>query len=526
MTTTDGGRTAPVAGVVLAEPVGRVAGRHRRRKGHRHSAKGTGGSVDGNGATRRHRKLPWVLGAVALLLIGGGTWVAVTRIDTPLSRPVAQPATMAQVVVPGASPALPWPSKGQGAVAVPSIHYAAQFGPESSVSIASLTKLTTAVVVLRDHPIPAGAEGPLVPVTAGDVAEYEDELHKDQSTVAIQVGEQVTERQMLEALLTQSANDIAFSLAMWDAGSIPAFVAKMNAFAVSLGTTATHYVDASGYDPRSVSSASDVLRVASAGMAIPTFAEVVAMPSVTLPLVGTLHNIVSEVGTNGVVGIKSGYTSVAGACMVLAANRKVRNQEVLVLVAVLGQPTPPPTLPKPLPPVAPPATTTTTTTAPPPSTSTDPAAPTTTTTTTAPPPPPPPPPPTPTTTSIPINDLPIADPFKFARPVTDALLTATAAAITPVPVATVGQVLGSVSASWGGVAHTASYATAAEAWLSGWPGQQVSSMTKFTSVAAGSPAGSRVGTALFAIGDQFVTVPLKLTQTVPEPSVWWRLAHS
>ena len=67
---------------------------------------------------------------------------------------------------------------------------------------------------------------------------------------------------------------------------MPAFVAKMNALAVSLGATHTHYVDASGYDPQSVSTASDVLRMAAAGMAIPTFAEVVDMPTVTLPLVG------------------------------------------------------------------------------------------------------------------------------------------------------------------------------------------------------------------------------------------------
>ena len=53
--------------------------------------------------------------------------------------------------------------------------------------------------------------------------------HNDQSTVPIQLGETLTERQMLEALLTQSANDIAYSLAVWDAGTEPAFVAKMNA---------------------------------------------------------------------------------------------------------------------------------------------------------------------------------------------------------------------------------------------------------------------------------------------------------
>jgi len=517
MTTTERGPVATAPGVTLAEPGRRTGGRRHTKGAHRHSAKGRG-----DGAGRKHRKLPWALGAVAVLLIGGGAWVAASRINAPLAHPVTQPAAAARVVVPGASPALPWPAKGQGAVAVPSVGFAAQSGPESPVPIASLTKMTTAMVVLRDHPMPLGSDGPLITVTAADAAEYQYELHQDESSVSIQAGETLTERQMLEALLTQSANDIAFSLATWDAGSVPAFVDKMNALATSLGTTSTHYVDTSGYDPLTVSSASDVLRVASAGMATPAFAQIAAMTTVTIPLVGTLHNIVPEVGSNGVVGIKSGYTSKAGACMVLAANRVIQGREVLVLVAVLGQPTPPPTLPKPTPAQTPASTPTTTTpTAPPPPTT--PGAPPTTTTTTA--PAPPPPPPTTTTTSIPINDLPIADPFKFARPVTEALLTATRAAVTPVTVATPGQEMGTVTATWGGVVHHAAYVTAAGAWLPGWPGQAVTSVTRFTPVAVGSRAGSKVGTSLFAIGTQFQVVPLKLAEAVPEPSVWWRLAN-
>ena len=219
--------------------------------------------------------------------------------------------------------------------------------------------------------------------------------------------------------------------------------------------------------------------MAAIGMSIPTFAEVVALPKVTLPLVGTLNNIVSEVGTGGVIGIKSGYTSAAGACMVLAANRVIQGRSVLVIVAVLGQPTPPPTLPKPSP--------TTTTTRPPPTTTTAPPAPGA---------PPPPddhhhdrPPPTTTTTTIPLSDLPIADPFKFTRPVVEPLLAATLAAIVPVTVAMKGAPTGSVTTVWGGQPHTVRYVTASDAWIPGWPGQQVKSMTRFVAV----PPGARPG---------------------------------
>ncbi|HEV3131249.1 MAG TPA: hypothetical protein VGY51_04735, partial [Acidimicrobiales bacterium] len=394
-----------------------------------------------------HRWKWWLALAVAMSLgLAALGWFGAQRINRPLAPPSQLSALPSSVAVPGAGPALPWPAKGQGAVSVPALGYTQQSGPELPLPIASLTKMTSAVVVLRDHPIAGGGSGPPITVTAADVAEYDTELHNDQSTVPIRTGEVLTEEQMLEALVTQSANDIAYALALWDAGGIPAFVAKMNALAQSLGATSTHYVDASGYDPHTVSTAADCLRVAAAGMSDPTFARVVGLRSVTLPLVGTIPNVVTEIGSNNVVGIKSGYTTAAGGCMVLAANRVIQGRSVTVLVAVLAQPVPPPTIPKP------PATTTTTAPPAPPPAPAPPAAPgavvppttapppTTTTT----------PPPTTTTTTIPLDDLPVVDPLRYTRPVVEGLLTATEAAIVPITVATRGQLVGTVTAHWGG----------------------------------------------------------------------------
>lgn len=471
---------------------------------------------------RSHRVLTWSVVAVVLLAMATGGWVAAQRINRPLSRPVLHSELSSSEAVTGSSPVLPWPGKGQGAIAIPSLGYAQQSGPELPVPIASLTKLATAVVVLNDHPVPAGAGGPAITVTAADVAEYDAELHLDESTVAIQLGEVLTERQMLEALLTQSANDIAYGLAVWDAGTEPAFVVKMNAMAASLGATSSHFVDASGYDPHSVSTAADCLRIASAGMADPAFAEVVAMPTVTLPLVGTVHNIVSEVGSNGVVGIKSGYTSEAGGCLVLAGNRIVQGRPVVVLVAVLGQPVPPPIIP---------TTTTTSPPPPPPTATTAPPAPPTgltpPTASTAPPPTAPPvtsPPPPPTTT-IPLNDLTVPDPLRFTRPVAEALLNAAEAAVVVVTVSKPGTVVAAVASTWGGMPHRVPVVTSRGAWLLAWPGQTVSSAAEYVPVAPGGGRGIRVGTALFALGAQIQLVPLALATTVPEPSWWWRLVH-
>ncbi len=474
--------------------------------------------------------------SVAVLLAAIG-WAAAQRINTPLSRPAVQAGLPLSLLVSGAPPPLSWPNRGQAAISVPAFGYAAQSGPEQPVPIASLTKMTNALVVLRDHPVPAGSDGGTVTITPGDVAEYDTELHNDQSTVPIQLGETLTERQMLEALLTQSANDIAYALAVWDAGTEQAFVAKMNFTAASLGADSTHFVDASGYDPRSVSTAADCLRIAGAGMADPTFAAVVGMTTVSIPLLGTVHNLVTEVGSNGVVGIKSGYTSYAGGCMVLAADRVVDGRKVVVLAAVLGQPVPPPIVPPtttttapPAPP--PPTTTTTTTTVPPapgaaPAPTTAPTAPTPTAPpSTAPPTTPPPSPPTTPTTTIPRNDLTVPDPFRYTRPAVEGLLSSAEAGVVRLPLASSGQPVGTVTATWGGRQHQVAVVASGQAWLLGWPGQRATATTRVEAVAPGGRGGSEVGSTTYRLGAQIVSVPLRLASTVPEPSWWWRLVHN
>jgi len=115
-------------------------------------------------------------------------------------------------------------------------------------------------------------------------------------------------------------------------------VAKMNSAAASLGMTHTRFADASGLSGATVGTPGDLLRVAQAAMAIPTFAAVVDQPSVTLPLAGRLASYVQGVGTGGIVGVKSGFTQAAMGCLVMAADRTVGDRTVLVLAAVTGQP--------------------------------------------------------------------------------------------------------------------------------------------------------------------------------------------
>ena len=292
----------------------------------------------GAGRRQRRRRRRRRVGIAVVMVIVVIAALVVVQLRRPLPPTAVHTTLTSRLVVPGQAPTLPWPSTGYGAVAIPSLGYAAQSGPEVSVPVASLTKMMVAVVILQDHPLAQGVDGPSVTITAQDVAEDSSDVSTDQSTVPVTVGEVLTERQLLEGLLIRSANNMAFTLARWDAGSTPAFVAKMNAGANRLGMTQTHYVDVSGYDPGSVSTPADSVKVAAQGLADPTFAAIVAMPTVTLPVVGQVPNIVSQVGTNGIVGVKSGFTSAAGPCLVLATNRTVDGRTVQAIAAVTNQP--------------------------------------------------------------------------------------------------------------------------------------------------------------------------------------------
>lgn len=244
----------------------------------------------------------------------------------------------ARTVVPGSLPRMPWPRRGEAAVGVQGSGIVAASRRQPEVPIASVTKMMTAYLVLRDHPLSGQAGGPLFHMTEEDALAFQRDAESGDSNLMVKAGEALDERQMLEALLIPSADNIADFLARWDAGSIAAFVSRMNAAASSLGMTSTHYADASGLDPATRSTASDQVRLASVAMANPVFADIVRHPTVVLPVSGKVWNYNPLIGVDGVVGVKSGFTSQANGCLVAAAWREVGGHPALVITVTLGQP--------------------------------------------------------------------------------------------------------------------------------------------------------------------------------------------
>jgi D-alanyl-D-alanine carboxypeptidase (penicillin-binding protein 5/6) len=237
-----------------------------------------------------------------------------------------------------AVPSSVWPAYGQAAF-VQTGQSQVHAGPNQHVAaIASVAKVMTAYLILRDHPLRPGQEGPTITLTDADVADTDRRRRQHESVVSIAAGEQLTERQALQALLLPSANNIAAVLARWDAGSTDRFVDRMNATARSLGMTHTRYTDPSGFDDATVSTAADQVRLVDRAMRLPVFASIVATPSATLPVAGIVDNTNTLLGHNGFVGVKTGSTAAAGGCFAFRATRWIDGKRTTITGVVLGQP--------------------------------------------------------------------------------------------------------------------------------------------------------------------------------------------
>jgi D-alanyl-D-alanine carboxypeptidase (penicillin-binding protein 5/6) len=227
-----------------------------------------------------------------------------------------------------------WPRRGQAALALGNSRPTVS-PHEQPIPIASLAKVMTAYETLKRYPLIGAQDGFTITVTAAEAQAEAQDAAQDQSVVAVRAGEQLTERELLEALLIPSGNNIAWILAARVAGSETRFIAEMNAEARALGMDQTAYTDPSGIDPTTVSTAADQLRVFQRAMRFPVFRRIVSMPSVTLPVAGTVTNY-DPLIAEGYAG-KTGSDSAAEGCLAFFTHVSVGKRWLTAVGVVLGQ---------------------------------------------------------------------------------------------------------------------------------------------------------------------------------------------
>ena len=238
---------------------------------------------------------------------------------------------------------------------------------------ASVTKLMTAFLVLED--VAAGRYS-LTNMVVATPAVYMSEA----SWVGLKAGERMSVRDLMYAMLVESANDAAIALGVNSAGSFDAFVAKMNARAAELGMTRTRYYNPNGLPPNpgkrypwknfNVSTAADQLRLALEVVKLPEIFEFTSVKTCDLvktpygyrvnvtravnrpqrttrlargeTIVKTLKNhnnimvkdklkILNADGSETVDGLKTGYIDAGGSSIVLTGTRAGKRAVVVVL---------------------------------------------------------------------------------------------------------------------------------------------------------------------------------------------------
>ena len=214
---------------------------------------------------------------------------------------------------------------------------------------ASVTKLMTALLVLED--VKAGKYALTDQVVATPEAYY-----SESSWVGIKAGQSMTVDDLLMALLVMSANDAAIMLGVKSAGSLAAFVERMNARASELGMTRTRYFNPNGLPPSTRrrypwkefnrSTARDQLKLALKVIQYPQIFKYTSSKTATVtdgngkPLRMMNHNrvlrmdkfhLINPDGTEAVDGLKTGYIDAGGSSIVITGTRNGRRAIVVVL---------------------------------------------------------------------------------------------------------------------------------------------------------------------------------------------------
>ncbi len=284
-----------------------------------------------------------------MLAILGAWWLAR---DSGDSAPLKEPAVLAASCAPGKSCSSATPKTTRTATPHPRSQAAgSENGPppitgysaevleapcgkslfeqnsHDSVPPASLTKIMTALVAV-DHTEP----NDMVRV---DVNGPELSMETDSTVMGLEPGMRLSMRDLLYGLLLRSGNDAAIQIAEQVGGSVPRFVRMMNDKAEELGLNDTHFANPHGLDDANLySSAHDMALMGRELLDDPLLAEIVGtrfyQPAWDKPALENLNLLLGSY--EGALGVKTGYTDLAGQTIVAAAERDGRR----IIVAVMG----------------------------------------------------------------------------------------------------------------------------------------------------------------------------------------------
>lgn len=203
--------------------------------------------------------------------------------------------------------------------------------------IASISKVITAMALLEKYPIKQGESGSEIPITTADEQLYDDYVAKNGTVIAVKAGTSVTLHDALGAMLMMSANNMADTAAIWGFGSLDAYHKYANDMLQRYGLTDTTVGgDASGLDPQTKSTPSDLVKLGEIALDNPVFAEIVSSTSGSIAYAGEIPNYNGLVLKHGFNGIKHGDSIEAGITLLFSTQKLINGKEVTIVGSILG----------------------------------------------------------------------------------------------------------------------------------------------------------------------------------------------
>jgi D-alanyl-D-alanine carboxypeptidase (penicillin-binding protein 5/6) len=147
-----------------------------------------------------------------------------------------------------------------------------------------------------------------------------------------------TERELIEIMLIDSANNYATTIVQWAFGSNQAYLDAATAWLAKNGLTNMTVVDSSGLDPRSTGTIGDVVRLGEIALQNPVVAEIVGTASIHIHDIGLVTNTNAMIGRDGIDGIKTGTLFSFGANLLFSSTIEVGTTNIRLVGAVLGGP--------------------------------------------------------------------------------------------------------------------------------------------------------------------------------------------
>ncbi len=207
------------------------------------------------------------------------------------------------------------------------------------LATASTAKAITSLMVLQKYPLKLNQQGPLITLGSNDVTIYNQYLAIGGSVVKVISGEQISQYQALQAVLLPSSCNMSDSLAIWAFGSLDNYISYANQTLKKLGINNTVVaIDASGFSPETTSTPSDLIKIGQLVLNDPVLSQIVGQKTAEIPIQGQIRNVNWLLGTNGIVGIKTGNNDEDRGAFIFASTQPISsiNSTKTIIGAIIG----------------------------------------------------------------------------------------------------------------------------------------------------------------------------------------------